>query len=74
MKPKWKDPDYYHKWYLAHREEHLANCKRYHMTHEAKDYRKMWLELKGEVGRNTLKKMERIENERDTAGRCVQTD
>ena len=64
MKPRWKDPDYYRKWYERHREEHLANCKAYNMTYEPKDYRKMWNELKGKVGRNTLRKMERMEEAR----------
>ena len=31
---------------------------------EELDYRKMWQELKGEVGRNTLRKMERMEEAR----------
>ena len=64
MKAKWKDPDYYHKWYLEHREEHLANCKAYNMYYTPKNYKKMWNELKAQVGRNTLRKMERMEDAR----------
>ena len=64
MKPKWKNPNYYREWYEKHREEHLLKCKKYNMTHEPKDYRKMWNELKAQVGRNTLRKMERMEGAR----------
>ena len=64
MKPKWKNPNYYREWYEKHREEHLANCKAYNMYYTPKNYKKMWNELKVQVGRNTLRKMERMEDAR----------
>jgi hypothetical protein len=27
MKPKWKDPDYYRKWYERHREPHYEQMR-----------------------------------------------
>ena len=65
MKPRWKDPDYYRKWYERHREEHLANCKAYNMTYEPKDYRRMWNELKAKTtSQETLSLMAEMEGAR----------
>ncbi len=64
-KAKWKDPDYYHKWYERNREKHLANCKEYQMDYVPKGerYMKMWEKLKLSVSGDTLATMERMERE-----------
>ena len=65
MKPKWKNPNYYREWYEKHREEHLLKCKKYNMTHEPKDYRKMWQELKAKTTNpETLSLMAEMEGAR----------
>ena len=62
---KWKDPDYYRKWYERHREEHLAKCKKYSMTYEPKNYKAMWNELKSKTtNQETLSLMAEMEGAR----------
>ena len=66
MKPKWKNPNYYHEWYEKHREEHLANCKAYNMYYTPKNYKKMWQELKAKTTNpETLSLMAEMEKPHD---------